>query len=192
MARKVISEIIADYSKYRLLVDGNKDCNMKVIELSRKRGNHPNSLIETINVKHESLVEDIELIVESKIDDKRSFKFKLRARGYMPEPYFRFDSDGRAHYNKSDDTPLEEQKIDTPHFNVYDENGKEYAYHSSALKKKENIEAIINDISLGMAHFCDESNTYFRTEHIEISQNPVGELGLELDNLTSLDGIAYE
>jgi hypothetical protein len=192
MAIRINEKIRDEYQKYKELVKGYKDSSLKVIELSEKRKNHPNTRQRVVEVTHEKQIEEIYLIVESKVEDKRSFKFKLRATNFTREPYFRFDSDGVAHYNKSDAIPLSEQKIDTPHFNAFDENGKSIAYKTEALKSKGNSEAILNDISLGMAHYCDESNLYFGKQHIEIVQTPSGELDLGLDNLTPLDGVDYE
>jgi hypothetical protein len=189
---KINKEIRDNFNKYQDLVKGYKNCSFKMVELSEKRNNHPNTRQRVVNVKHEKFEDDIKLIIESKVEDKRSFKFKLRSSNLTQEPYFRFDSDGVAHYNKSENVPLPEQKIDTPHLNAFNEKGKCIAYKTSALKSQSESEAILNDISLGMAHYCDEANVYFEKEYIEIIQVPSDELDFEFDNLTPVDGVEYE
>lgn len=189
---KTNKEVRDNYTKYQTLVSGYKDSSVRVIELTEIRKNHPNIRQRIILVNHEKDADEIKLIVESKIVDKRSYKFKLRAEKFTAEPYFRFDSDGVAHYNKSENVPLAEQKIDTPHFNAFNDKGKSIAYKTEVLKSVKESEAILNDISLGMAHYCDEANVYYQREYIEIAQVPSGELNLVLDNLTPLDGVDYE
>lgn len=189
---KINKDIRDNYPKYDELVKGYKESSLKVIELSERRKNHPNTRQRIIEVTHEKHSEEIKLIVESKIEDKQSFKFKLRAEKFTAEPYFRFDSDGPAHYNKSEAIPLAEQKIDTPHFNAYNEKGKGIAYQTNALKSAAESAAILGDISLAMAHYCDEANLYFNKEYVEIAQVPFGEIDLDLDNLSPVDGVEYE
>ena len=137
--------------------------------------------------------ESIELIVESKVENKRDFKFKLRAPEYVGVPFFRFDSDGVAHYNRLPDVELPEQKVDTPHFHRYDSEGRNIAYKTESLIIDSEKEALMNDISLSMAHFCDESNTYYNNvKHIEVVQTPPNELDFERVNDNPTEGVDYD
>lgn len=192
MATRINREIKNDFKKYEALLKGYKNSSAEIVVLNQVKQRHPNQRISTTLVDHENIPEKIELIIESKIEDKRSFKFKLRAPEFTGEPFFRFDSDGVAHYNRTPSIPLPEQKIDTPHFNAFDENGKSIAYKSQALKNPGNVEVLLNDASMCMAHYCDEANIYFNKKHIEIEQTPSGELNLNLENENPLDGVKYE
>lgn len=189
---KTNKDIRDNFAKYQELVSGQKESSVKVVELTEKRKNHPNTRQRIVDVVHEKHDDNIKLIVESKVEDKRSFKFKLRAEKFTSEPYFRFDSDGPSHYNKSEALPLAEQKIDTPHFNAYNEKGKGIAYRTNTLNSATESAAILGDISLAMAHYCDEANLYFKKEYVEITQVPSGEMDLDLDNLSPVDGVDYE
>ena len=192
MGSKVNKEIRDNFQKYETLLKGNKNSAIQTITLNDVKQRHPNTRISTTHVQHEQVSENLELIVESKIVDKRSFKFKLRAPEYTGEPFFRFDSDGVAHYNRNPLVPLPEQKIDTPHFNAFDEKGKSIAYKTEPLKNPGQVEALLNDASLCMAHYCDEANVYCNKKYIEIMQTPTGELGFDLENMNPLDGVNYE
>lgn len=192
MTQRTNKDIRDNYQKYLNFLQGYKECPDRLIYLSGIKGNHQTTRQTIVSVLHEESKVEIKLILESSIKDKRSYKFKLRAEVLTSEPYFRFDSDGPSHFNRSLDVPLAEQKIDTPHFNAFDQNGKSIAYHTETLNIEQEKKAILDDISLGMAHFCDEANLYCNTEHVEVSQFVSGELGIELDNLTPLDGIEYD
>ena len=192
MTQRTNKDIRDNYQKYLEFLQGYKECPFRLIYLSGVKGNHQTTRQTIVDVLHEESKENIKLILEASIRDKRSYKFKLRTEALSPEPYFRFDSDGPSHFNKSLDVPLVEKKIDTPHFNAFDQNGKSIAYRTEALSKEQEKKAILEDISLGMAHFCDEANLYCNTEHVEISQFVSGELGLDIENLTPLDGIEYD
>lgn len=189
---RINKDIRDNYSKFQALTKGYKECSVKVVELSERRKNHPNTRQRIVNVTHEKEPDEIKLIVESKVIDKRSYKFKLQSVNFTAEPYFRFDSDGPSHYNRSLKVPLPDQKVDTPHFNSFDENGKSIAYKTEALNSKENVEAILSDIALGMAHYCDEANIFHQKGYIGVNQISSGELNLDLENMTPLDGAEYD
>ena len=193
MASRINKEIKANFPKYETLLKGKKNSTDKVITLNKVKKQHQNTLISSTGAKHIDTDEKLELIVESKIEDKRSFKFKLKAPDFSGEPFFRFDSDGASHFNRNPSIPLHEQKIDTPHFNAFNNQGKGIAYRTTALNTPNECEALLNDASLCMAHYCDEANIYYNnTEYIEINQSPSGKFDFNLDNLNPTDGVNYE
>ena len=186
------TEIKTNFEKYEKLLEGDKNCEKKIIILDEIKNNHSDTRLKSSKVEHSTIKMDMELLVESKIDNKRSFKFKLRAKDLTGEPFFRFDSDGLSHLNNIPLTPLNELKIDTPHFHKFDNEGRNIAYQTDSLKNTTTREILLNDVSLCMAHYCDESKTYYNSEYIEIIQKPISELDLDIDNFNPLNGVDYE
>ena len=70
--------------------------------------------------------------------------------------------------------------------------GRNIAYRTIALNDDNERTALLNDIELCMAHFCDESNTYYlNKQHIEIKQVPTGELDFDVNDDNPLSGANY-
>mgnify|MGYP003635337381 CR=1 FL=1 len=190
---KPVKAIQEDYSKYEELIGKTKNSLSQTITLDEVKGNHLNTRVKKVDVSHTSNSDKLELIVESKIVNKKDFKFKLRAPEFIGVPIFRFDSDGVAHYNRKRNVELPKQKIDTPHFHKYDSDGKNIAFKTDALEKENECEALINDINLCMAHYCDESNTYYNNDsYIQIIQTPPNELDFDINNDNPTEGVEYE
>ena len=190
---KPIKEIKDNYSKYEKLLYEIKNTSNNTIVLNEIKGNHNNTRIKKVDVTHSSISEKIELVVESKIINKKDFKFKLRAPDYTGAPFFRFDSDGVAHYNRIPDVELQNQKVDTPHFHKFDSEGRNMAFKTNALKKENECNALLGDISLCMAHYCDESKTYCDDgNYVEIIQTPPNELDFESNKENPTEGVDYE
>jgi hypothetical protein len=190
---KPVKEIKNDYIKYEELLNGTKNSYIKTIVLDGIKGNHNNTRVKKIELIHSSSHEKIELIVESKIKNKKDFKFKLRAPNYTGIPFFRFDSDGVAHYNRSLNIELKKQKVSTPHFHKFDADGKNIAYKTKSLEKDSECNALLNDINLCIAHYCDESKTYYdNTNHLQIIQTPINELDFEANIDNPTEGVKYD
>lgn len=190
---KPVKEIRENYSKYEELVKETKSTSISPILLDEIKDNHKNTRIKKVEIQHNTLSERLELSIESKIKNKKDFKFKLRAPNYIGTPFFRFDSDGLAHYNRTPDEELPKQKIDTPHFHKFDSNGRNIAYQTDSLKKENERKALLNDINLCLAHYCDESKTYFNKKHyIEVIQTPQNELDFDNEYDNPLEGVNYE
>jgi hypothetical protein len=188
-----VKEIKGDYFKYEELLKGAKKTSTATIVLDQIKGNHKHTRAKTVEVTHNSISEDIELIVESKIANKRDFKFKLRAPEFTGKPFFRFDSDGVSHYNRAEDIELSKQKVDTPHFHKYDPNGINLAYKTPSLENETECKALLNDINLCMAHYSDESQTFYNDkDYIEIIQTPPTELDFESVKDNPTEGVNYE
>jgi len=190
---KPVKEIKEDFAKYEELLDKTKNTFVPRITLDELKDNHQNTRIKTVDVIHVSLTDPLELIVESKIENKKDFKFKLRAPEYTGTPFFRFDSDGVSHYNRVPNVELPKQKIDTPHFHKYDCDGRNIAYKTEPLEEEGDKEALLNDISLCMAHYCDESQTFYdNNKYIEIIQTPSTVLDFDSTNDNPTQGVEYD
>lgn len=190
---KPVKEFKEDYAKYEELLAKTKNTFIPRITLDELKRNHQNTRVKIVDVIHVSISEPLELIVESKIENKKDFKFKLRAPEYTGIPFFRFDSDGVSHYNRTPNVELPKQKIDTPHFHKYDCDGRNIAYKTAPLEEEGDKEALLNDISLCMAHYCDESQTFYDNDkYVEIIQTPLTELDFESSNDNPTQGVEYE
>ncbi len=189
---KINKEIKNNYSQYKELLANNKHVDDKVIILDGLKKNHFNTRQKHVKVEHPTIQINMELLIESNIENKKDFKFKLRASELTGEPFFRFDSDGPSHCNPLDEVSLSESKIDTPHFHKFDEKGRNIAYKTPALLNEKQTEVLLNDVSLCMAHYCDESKTFSNQQYIEIIQTPSNELDFETDEFNPLEGVKYE
>jgi hypothetical protein len=149
-------EIREQYSFYNQLLKERKSIFEEVIEI-KERGNRGGFLENETAVKHISLSDDITFIAAVNIKNYKSFRFKLRCKKLSGTPFFRFDSDGTAHRNYDESTPLGFQSISTPHFHHFSEKGECLAYKTDKLLNPAEAKAL-EDISLCVAHFCDESN----------------------------------
>lgn len=192
MEKRVI-EIKDNFAKYEELLIAIKNTSTRTIILDEIKSNHQNTRIKKVDVSHSTIPDNLELIIESKIENKRDFKFKLRAPKYVGIPFFRFDSDGLAHYNRLPNVELPRQKIGTPHFHRFDANGWNVAYKTEALKNENEREALMNDINLCMAHYCDESQTFYNNDvYIEVIQTPPSELDFDINNDNPTTGVEYD
>ena len=190
---KPIKEIKDNYSRYEELLGQIKNSTSNPIVLDGIKSNHSNTRIKKVKAIHSTRTERIELIVESKIINKKDFKFKLRAPEYIGSPFFRFDSDGVAHYNRIPNVELPKQKVETPHFHKFDSEGRNFAYKTPALINEGSCIALLNDISLCMAHYGDESQTYYNDDsYIKIVQTPPSEIDFEINQENPTSGVEYE
>lgn len=124
-------EVGEKFTFYKSLVEGKKtivESNVSII----KPSNNNAELESTTIVAHESNdVQDISLLITVSKRNQGNFKFKLRYKGFILPPFFRFDSYGDAHWNKIDGIKLNKQQITTPHFHRYHESGYEIAYRTN-------------------------------------------------------------
>lgn len=193
MDEEMFDEVKNDFPKYEKLLSLTKNSVKQTIILDEVKGGHP-VRIKSVEVYHPTLDEKLKLTIESKIKNKRDFKFKLIAPKFSPKPFFRFDSDGQAHYNRVPGVELERQKIDTPHFHRFGNDGRNYAYKTLSLQTEGDCEALMNDINLCMAHYSDESSTFYEnTSYLNIIQTPPTELDFGNDfNDNPTEGVEYE
>lgn len=156
MSKEIIPEISANYDFYNQLLKERKSVFESVISIVNVGNNH-NTLEESIPVVHSSYQGPMLLIVNVKKNDSNFFQFKLKCRDICPTPFFRFDSDGDTHRNFIAGLTLPEQQIPTPHFHYYNQDGLNIAYKTPPLLEEDQKKAL-QDISLCLAHFFQESN----------------------------------
>lgn len=157
MGKEIVKKFKEDYSTYKRLLNDRKSIFEDIIEIN-KVGNNANTLEKIEAVKHTTLNKNIDLIVNVKVSNNKFFQFKLRCKEYCNIPFFRYDSDGDTHRNYLENTTkLDAQKVETPHFHIYNEDGLNIAYRTPQLDNKEQREAL-EDISLCVYHFFRECN----------------------------------
>lgn len=164
-----------DYTLYNRLLEERKSVFTEVIEVD-KVGNNANTLSQIEDVKQKVLSEEVILIVDVKLNNHNFFQFKLRCKDYIPNPFFRFDSDGETHRNRIEGIPFEEQAITPPHFHKFNENGIEIAYKTDKLLDEKESKAL-EDINLCIIHFFHESNTRLKEDdfpEVKIMSNSLG------------------
>ncbi|MBU2947410.1 hypothetical protein [Zobellia uliginosa] len=185
---KVNNEVKDNYELLQKLTYGPKNLATDLIILQPKK-NNLDWLKQSAKIDHLIIDENITLIVEKKLSLYK-YGIKLHCPNFTEKPYFRFDSDGPAHRNKTE-LPLSEQKITTPHFNTYDDKGQEFAYKSDALKSEEDAKAIVENLDFGISHFFHETNieTNGKAEYpeIKVDEPELFEIEPETDPLNGID-----
>lgn len=139
------------------LLEKNKIVLSETIQLDFKRSN-VKWLTGQSSVQHQTISDNIVFFVERNRADLK-YGIKLRCPSLTQEPFFRFDSDGPAHRNDFPEIPLEEQIVNTPHFNSYKPNGKPFAYQNLKLKDRKEALIISADINFGVSLFCTETKS---------------------------------
>ncbi|WP_282036194.1 hypothetical protein [Saccharicrinis aurantiacus] len=180
MASKTNLKVKENYTLYSKLLSERKSVFSEVIEIN-EIGNNANTLSRQEVLKHKSISDNMVLIVDVKYNNHNYFQFKLRYKDYIPQPFFRFDSDGETHRNRVTGIPLGEQSITTPHFHKFNNDGLEIAFKTDKLINKEEAKAL-EDINLCIAHFFQESNTRLNAEDYPIIKVSPNELGLTFNN----------
>lgn len=156
MSKKIVKEIRDNYDLYKKLLHERKSIFTDVIDII-ELSNNSNSLEKKSEIIHSSLSDNIEFIVNVKINNYRFFQFKLKCKDLSGVPFFRYDSDGDTHRNYDGVTPLSESSITTPHFHHFNEKGVCLAYKTDKMLNDSEIKAL-EDINLCIAYFCQESN----------------------------------
>jgi hypothetical protein len=175
MASKKNPKVKEDFTFYKKLLEERKSIFSEVIEINNT-GNNANTLEKKELLKHDSIDDDMILIVDVKINNHNFFQFKLRYKEYIQQPFFRFDSDGETHRNRIDGIPLEEQSVTPPHFHKFNTDGIEIAYKTEKLLDEKECKAL-EDINLCIAHFFQESNTRLKEDdypELKIMTNTLG------------------
>lgn len=153
--KQIVTEIRDNYEHYSHLVKNNKKVLNSPIIIEDK---NPYWEIGSTELLHLSLGEKLKLDVQNCKREKK-YSIQLFCTNISNVPIFRFDSAGPRHRNKGVGG-ITLEVIDTPHFHVYSEQGREMAYQTEILKNPKECEAIINDIDFGISHFCFESKSF--------------------------------
>lgn len=181
MGKEIVKKFKEDYSTYKVLLNDRKSIFQSVIEINNV-GNNANTLQKIEDVKHLTLDKNIDLIVNVKVNNNKFFQFKLRFKEFCDIPFFRFDSDGDTHRNYLENTTkLDAQKVETPHFHIYTEEGLNIAYRTPQLENEEERKAL-EDINLCIYHFFREANIVLPNDYLPRVQIKGGSLDLDFSN----------
>lgn len=181
MGKEIIKTFRDDYSTYKKLLEENKSIFDNVIEIS-ETGNNSNILEKIEVVRHNNFDKKIDLIVNVKVNNTKFFQFKLRCKEYCNVPFFRFDSDGDSHRNYLENsTKLDAQKVDTPHFHKYNEEGLNIAYRTPQIENNKQRKAL-EDINFFVYHFFKECNIELPNKDLPIINIKQGSIDLDFSN----------
>lgn len=185
---KINFEVRDNYEYFEELTYSEKNIKEKVIVLEPK-SNNSDWLKQTTKTHHSTIEENITLIIEKKFSLYK-YGIKLHCPDFTEKPYFRLDSDGPAHRNKTNQS-LNEQLITTPHFNSFDSKGQEFAYKSDVLKSEKDAKAIVENLEFGISHFFQETNLILNNGNefpeINIYEPKLFENKTEIDPLNGID-----
>ena len=171
---KINTEVRDNYPTYETHIGCKKFTSKKVIPLRGKKKSRLDFYYETETLTDENGEYPVLLVIEKSIRIQTKYKFQLLSRNFT-QPIFRFDSDGPAHFNVDPKTKLKDKRIDTPHFNRYDQDGRGIAYRSDEI---ENDNELVKHLNNTFVHFCKEANIRFPADDFsEIDEHP-GQLPL--------------
>ncbi len=145
-----------NFDFYNQLKDTAKGLSASAIYLSPRK-NHIGRVIGESPLLS-TLGDSMLLEVESNSDSLQDFQFKIIDRSFIPQPLFRFDSDGAPHNNLGD-IPLSARQVKTPHFHAFDKNGVEIAYRTDTIEKYE--AKMVSDHIFAFKHFAEEENIIY-------------------------------
>ena len=83
------------------------------------------------------------------------------------EPFFQFHSDGCAHRNADEAVPLAEQRITTPHFNRFNQQGAAVTYKPEPEASDKEPDPA-NAINRNMVYFCQEAKLNLRDDEFPL------------------------
>ena len=149
--------VAQNYSYYCKIKAESKTLISNMICLSDRKNHKGHEECETL-LRSKSITDELLLCVEGSKSCKNDFKFKIFNRSFMPQPCFRFDSDGDVHTNLGD-IPLSERQIRPPHFHEFNESGIEFAYKTDVLNEQERF--LVDDRLFALAHFSKEENIIY-------------------------------
>lgn len=189
--RGINIEIKDDFNRFESLIKTEKKIHSDKISLRQKQ-NNKNWLTGSTEVFHPE--ENSLNLTTEKQKFCTKYAIKLQCTELTKTPFIRFDSDGPAHRNYENSTPLRDQLVTTPHFNSFDRNGNAIAYKTEELKKESESEAIANNIEFGLNHFFNETNIKYSNASTLIKVGSGDDLKLfedfdESDPLTNVDFI---
>lgn len=189
MAKHINSQVLTNYTDYLTLKNDSKATLINPINVNLPSNNR-NYLEREVDVEHNKRINSIVLIVTVNRNNYEHHQFKLRCQPFCPEPFFRYDSDGMAHRNYSEDVPLEEQQITTPHFHYFDSRGINIAYKTKPLVEQTET---MKDINLAFSHFCQEAIlclNFIENEFSEIVILP-GSLDFQINEQDPTAGVNF-
>lgn len=188
---KVNKQIKSEFNVYTELVAKMKTVVTSPINVKNVKNRHPSNLLGQSDIIHPSIKKNINFEVEVKINNSKNFKFKLFCSEIFEKPFFRFDSDGPAHWNDDPETPLKRKQITPPHFHKYQSDGIEVAYKTKALLSATQL-VKLEDINVCVMHFCQEANMrYKKSDFPEINLSN-GELGLTFTEDDPLQNVTFQ
>ncbi|RCR68285.1 hypothetical protein [Larkinella punicea] len=174
---RVNREIIADYGWYTSLLEDRKTIDTPVIYVRNNKDSHAAWKYQSVYASMEPIGQ-VYFGVEVKTKNPKRFKFRLTCHHLTEEPFFRFDSSGQPHWNRSSKVNFKEEMVSTPHFQKFTDEGIMIAYKTEKLLD-ENESLALEDISMCVIHFCHESN-------MRLNEDDFPTISLILDEQISL------
>lgn len=160
MSETDVCHVVKDkYPDYEELLTCPKSTTGPAIALSDKKTKkgRPRVMMAELPVENSQTNSEMEFVAEVSTLNNQAFKFRISDRSFMNPPLIRYDSKGIAHKNPVKKQRLSEQKVGTPHFQRFDNNGELFAYKTEKLKTQEGERELANVVYCVM-HFYEEAN----------------------------------
>ena len=154
--QEVNTYVAKAFNRYRQIKTKEKRLCADTILLHASQ-NHPSNQLGNLQVQFADGSEMAHLNVDLNVDKTKSFKFRLMCDSFMPQPSYRFDSDGQTHRNPSaEGVTLKQRQVPPPHFHRFNEKGINIAYRTDVLIGNE--EESLRDYNKALKLFCQEEN----------------------------------
>lgn len=157
---RIEPSVETNFVRYELLRRRRKEILLSPIIVNQLKPSNRNFKIGHSPGRHSVDLTELEIEVEVKILDTSTHHFKIYSRHDFPFPFFRYDSGGPPHFNRHLDIPLQEQKVDTPHYHEFDSQGIEFAFRTPSIDDPQTATEF-KDPSLSISHFCNEADAWF-------------------------------
>lgn len=161
-----VPAIRSKYGFYRKLIREHKYILRDTVDVV-KINNHSPFLEGKAFVSHSDLDAEITLAVRVKANDHDFFRFELRCQELSEEPFFQFFSDGCCHRNADEAIPLADQRVTTPHFNQYNQQGANVTYKLAELES-DTASDTPTTINRSLLYFCREARLNLRDDEFPL------------------------
>lgn len=168
----VVKEKYPDYEGLLACAKSTTGPTMILSDSKTKKG-RPRVMVIELPVDNGQTDSEMEFVTEVSILNNQAFKFRISDRSFMKPPLIRYDSKGIAHKNPAKNQRLSEQKIGTPHFQKFDNDGELFAYKTEKLKTPEGERELSNVVYCVM-HFYEEANMDHDGDLPSLSIEPSG------------------
>jgi hypothetical protein len=158
----VVPAIRSKYGLYRKLLREHKYVLRDTVDVVKITG-QPAFLEGKAHVAHIDLDAEITLAIRVKSNDHDFFRFELRCNELSDQPFFEFHSDGCTRRNADETVPLAQQRVTTPHFNRYNQQGASVTYKMAAEQPEKESDTPV-DINRSLAYFCHEAKLNLRDD----------------------------
>jgi hypothetical protein len=148
--------IAREYNWFQQLIRARKELPAGPIVL-RPRFGQPSWLSTALTLHCLDVEDQLTLEIEQNRYDPARYTLAVFSATVGPRPVISFHSGCPAYRNRQAHLPLEKQRVTSPYFYSFDQQGLGYAFKTVVVDDPKKGEAL-RDLNLGLANFCVDCN----------------------------------